>query len=148
MAKSEFVCGLPWLSTKQERAIFSGLQYACVYAGCPLGGRPLRVGWSKQLQDRMKDLQLGCWKELQIHDVVWTLGDVLAPRIFNDTVTLFDKASRRLTGDWFDVTPEFAAQAIRLASDKLGISTFTHGEMLEQVSNIRKSKIEAAIRRA
>jgi hypothetical protein len=146
MAKSEFVCGLPWISSKAEQAILDEQRYACVYAVGPSGGRPLRVGWSKKLPFRMKELQAGYWKELQLHHIAWTVGDMLAIRVFNEVAAMFDKASRRLTGDWFDVTPEFAAQAIRLASDKLGVPTFSHGEMLEKVRAIRKSQIEKAIR--
>src|SRR5258706_10533383 len=122
MQKTETVCcGLPWLSSKPERAIFDELSFACVYAVGPTGGRPLRVGWAKQLKDRMSALQLGSWKELQLHHIAWTAGDMLAIRIFNDAAAILDKARRRLTGDWFDVTPEFAQQAIRLASDKLTV---------------------------
>jgi hypothetical protein len=146
MAKSEFVSGLPWLSSKPERAIFSELEFACVYAVGPVGGRPLRIGWARQLKDRMHDLQLGCWKELQIHHIVWTAGDLLATRVHGEATALLDKARRRLTGDWFDVTPEYATQAIRLATDKLTIPTFSHGEMLEKIRTVRRAKIEAAVR--
>lgn len=148
MQKTEIVCGLPWLHSKPERAIFSELGFACVYAVGPSGGRPLRIGWSRQLKDRMKELQLGCWKDLQIHDIIWTAGDMLAIRIFNEAVAVLDKAKRRLTGDWFDVTPEFAQQAIRLASDKLIVPTFSHGDMLQKVRAIRRSRIDAAVRAA
>jgi hypothetical protein len=146
MQKTEIVCGLPWLHSKPERAIFSELGFACVYAVGPSGGRPLRIGWSKQLKDRMSDLQLGSWKELQIHDITWTAGDMLAIRLFNEVARLFDKANRRLSGDWFDVTPEFAQQAMRLASDKLNVPTFSHGDMLQKVRTVRKRRIDAAVR--
>lgn len=146
MQETEIVCGLPWLHSKPERAIFSELGFACVYAVGPSGGRPLRIGWSKQLKDRMSDLQLGCWKQLQIHDITWTSGDMLAIRLFNEVAGLFDKANRRLTGDWFDVTPEFAQQAIRIATGKTNIPTFSHVEMLDKVRSVRKKRIEAAIK--
>ena len=146
MQKTEIVCGLPWLHSKPERAIFSELGFACVYAVGPSGGRPLRIGWSRQLKDRMKELQLGCWKDLQIHDIIWTAGDILAIRLFNDVAATFDKAKRRLTGDWFDVMPEHAQQAMRLASDKLTVPSFSHGDMLQKVRAIRKSRIDAAVR--
>lgn len=143
---AEIVCGLPWLSSKPERAIFSEFQFACVYVAGPTGGRPLRIGWAKQLKDRMSELQLGCWKELHIHDIRWTVGDMLAIRILNETHGVLDKAKRRLTGDWFDLAPEYATQALRLATDKLAIPTFSHGEMLEKVRAARKAKIDAAVR--
>jgi hypothetical protein len=148
MQKTEIVSGLPWLSSKAERAIFDELQFACVYAVGPSGGRPLRLGWARQLKDRMNALQLGNPKELQIHEIVWTAGDMLAIRVANEATALFDKAGRRLFGDWFDVTSEFAQQAIRISAQKAGVPTFTHGEMLEKIRETRKRRIEAAIKHA
>jgi hypothetical protein len=146
MQKTEIVCGLPWLSSKPERAIFDELQFACVYAVGPSGGRPLRIGWARQLKDRMQALQLGSWKELEIHHILWTAGDMLAIRLFNEVAATFDKAKRRLTGDWFDVMPEHAQQAMCLATDKLTVPTFSHGDMLQKVRAIRKSRIDAAVK--
>jgi hypothetical protein len=94
----------------------------------------------------MKAIQLGSWKELTLHDVVWTAGDMLATRLFGEAADLLDKGKRRLFGDWFDVTPELAQQAISVAGTKMGIPTFTHAEMLQKVRAIRKSRIEAAMR--
>ncbi|ARQ95435.1 hypothetical protein [Bradyrhizobium phage BDU-MI-1] len=96
----------------------------------------------------MHELQLGCWKDLQIHDIVWTVGDMLAIRITNDVHSVLDKANRRLAGDWFDITPEFAKQAIMLATQKSNVPTFSHVEMLDRVREVRKKRIEAAVKKA
>jgi hypothetical protein len=146
MQRTENVCGLPWLHSKPERKIFDELKFACVYAVGPSGGRPLRIGWARQLKDRMQDLQLGSWKELAIHDIAWVAGDMLAIRIFNEAVQLVDR--RRLHGDWFDITPEFASQALRIAAEKSGVPTLSHGQMLDKVASIRKNRIDAAVRKA
>lgn len=148
MQKTEIVCGLPWLHSKPERAIFSELGFSCVYAVGPTGGRPLRIGWARQLKDRMEALQLGCWKDLQIHDIAWTVGEHVAMRLTGVAHEILDKAKRRLTGDWFDITPEFGSQVIRLAAEKSNVSTFSHVEMLDRVRSERKRKIDAAIKRA
>jgi hypothetical protein len=50
--------------------------------------------------------------------------------------------------DWFDVMPDHAKQAIRLASDKLTVPTFSHGDMLQKVREIRKNRIDVAVRNA
>lgn len=42
--RSNFVGGLPWLSSKPELKIFADLELACVYALGPTGGQPLRIG--------------------------------------------------------------------------------------------------------
>ena len=148
MQKTEIAYGLPWLQSKPERAIFSELGFACVYAVGPIGGRPLRIAWAKQLREKLSELQPGCWKELQIHDAVWTAGDMLAVRLLNEAAALLEKAKRRLTGDWYDVTPEFAQQILRFATDKSGVPIFTHAEMLDTVRAVRKKRIEDAIERA
>jgi hypothetical protein len=148
MQKNEIVNGFPWLQSKPERSIFKELGFACVYAVGPIGGRPLKISWSRQFKEKLLELQGGNWKELQVHDVVWMNGDILAMRLLSEVVSFFDKAKRRLLGDWYDVTPELASQALRLATDKTGVPTFTHAEMLDRVRTERKRRIEAAIRRA
>jgi hypothetical protein len=148
MGKSEIVSGLPWFSTKPEREIFSKLGFCSVYAAGPNGGRPLRIGVSANLQSSLKTMQLGCWKELQVHHIIWVDGELLANRIASDVCDVFDKGNRRLVGSWFDVTAEFAVQAMRLATDRSGIRFLSHGEMLDHVRSVRKRKIEVAIARA
>lgn len=145
MQKPDSVYGLPWPSSKPERAIFAELKYACVYAAGPVGGRPLRIGASTNLLKRIECLQPGSWKELMVHHVIWTANDVLASRIAADTAALLDKSNRRMTGDWFDVTPELAAQAIRIVAEKAGIPTLSHGEALERVRNIRQHRLDNGI---
>lgn len=147
MQKTEISHGLPWLQPGPERAIFLELGFACVYAVGPIAGRPLRISWAKQLRDKLVELQPGCWKELKAHEVLWTAGDMLAIRLLNEATALLDKAKRRLAGDWFDVTPEFAQQVLRFATDKTGIPTFTHAEMLDRVRSTRRSRNDAEIRR-
>lgn len=97
-------------------------------------------------KDKLAELQPGCWKQLQVHDVVWTAGDMLAVRLLNEATAQLDKAKRRLTGGWFDITPEYATQAIRLAAYKLTIPSFSHGEMLEKIREVRRARIDAAVR--
>ncbi|WP_316207476.1 hypothetical protein [Bradyrhizobium sp. SZCCHNR3118] len=150
MQKTEMLFGLPWLSTKPERAIFDELQFACVYAAGPSGGRPLRLGYASGsgLRETLRTLQKGSWKELQIHHIAWTRGDLVASRIADEAAAMLDRGGRRLVGSWFDVTAELGIQAINIATGKTGITTVTHGEMLEQVRRIRRERIEKAIKRA
>jgi hypothetical protein len=143
---TETVSGVPWLSSRAERAIFDEIKYACVYAVGPSGGRPLRLGWSRYPLERVRQLQQGNWKELTLHDLTWTAGDIVATRLLGDTERILDLAKRRIHGDWFDVTPELASQTIRVASSNLNIPTFTHSEMLEKVRSVRKKRIDAAVR--
>lgn len=145
MQKSDLVYGLPWPSSKPERAILAELKYACVYAAGPVGGRPLRIGASTNLLKRIECLQPGSWKELIVHHVIWTTNDVFASRIFADVAALLDKSNRRLTGDWFDVTPELATQAIRIAAEKANINFLTHLDLLDKVRGIRQMRLDKGI---
>jgi len=145
MQKPETLYGLPWLLSKPERAILDELQFACVYAAGPSGGRPLRLGHSSglKLKDTVRHLQKGCWKELQIHQIVWTKGEHIASRVDNDASVLLDQ--RRMIGSWFDVTPEFAGQAIRIAAEKARINPMSHDEMLDHVRAIRAKRLDNGI---
>jgi hypothetical protein len=145
MQKPDVVYGLPWPSTKPERAIFDELKYGSVYAVGPVGGRPLRIGASTNLKKRVECLQPGSWKELTVHHVIWATNDVFANRILADVVEILEKSNRRLTGDWFDITPEFATQAIRLACERSNFPVLTHGEMLAKVRDIRQTRLDKGI---
>ena len=94
----------------------------------------------------MQELQLGSWKQLSIHHLVWTIGDMLAIRLLNDVTKMVDK--RRLHGDWFDITSDLGVNAIRIAAERQPFPTLSHTEMLAKVRQIRKEKIEAAVRGA
>jgi hypothetical protein len=144
MQRTEIVCGLPWLQSKPERAIFLELGYACVYVVGPSQGRPLRISWAKQLPDKLAELQPGSWKPLSVHDVTWTVGQMLAVRLLGEATSMLDGAKRRLTGDWFDVTAELAQQTLRIAKEKTGIPTFTHAEMLRKVTAERQRRLDIA----
>jgi hypothetical protein len=63
-----------------------------------MAGRPLRIGVSANLQSSLKTMQLGCWKELQVHHIIWVDGELLANRIAGDVCDVFDKGKRRLAG--------------------------------------------------
>jgi hypothetical protein len=141
MQRTEIFYGLPWLQTKPELKIFKELGFACVYAVGPSGGRPLKISWSRQFREKLIELQGGNWNALQVHDVAWMSGDLVAMRTVSDMTAILDKAKRRLIGDWFDVTPELAKQTLRLATDKAGIPTFTHVEMLDKVKKERNRRI-------
>ncbi|WLB84981.1 hypothetical protein [Bradyrhizobium elkanii] len=111
----------------------------------PPRGRPLRLGASTNLKKRIECLQPGNWEPLKIHHAIWTTNEAFAVRIFNDAAALFDKANRRLVGDWFDVTPEFAVQAIRLAGEKANIPMLSHDGLLEKVRAIREGRLNNGI---
>jgi hypothetical protein len=140
--------GLPWFNNKSEKKIFEEQEYVCVFAAGPPAGRPLFLGRTGTLPDRMTDLKSQCGGDLVIHCIVWTAGEPLARRIVAQAEAILDKTKRRLSGNKFDVTPELARQVIDLAARKAGVPSLTHAEMLKRVRNVRQARFDAAITRA
>jgi hypothetical protein len=137
--------GLPWFNNNREKQTFKEQEFACVFAAGPYAGRPLYIGRTAHLRDRMSDLKSKCNGDLALHCIAWTAGDPLARRVVSEAEAVLDKAGRRLPSNMFDVTPELAREVIRIAADKARVPTFTHDQMLEKVRGIRLARIEAAI---
>src|ERR1700681_4592165 len=129
------VRNLSWFSSKAERALFKELGFACIYAAGPIEGRPLKIGWTS-FPHRIT--------EHHIHHIVWTAGDLLARRVTKEAAALL--ASRRLDSGKYDVPPDLAGQAIYIAAEKCGISTFSHDDMLTRVRTLRQHRIDKIVR--
>ena len=137
--------GLLWPRKKEDLRTLDGLDHACVYAIGPENGRPLKVGWSLKPLKRFHELQAGSWKKLRVYAITWTAGEPLAKRLLQTVHEILDKSGRRLEGDWFDITPEFAIPAVQIATEKLGIPTFTHDALLDRVFAVRERRVERAL---
>jgi len=135
--------GLPWLS-KWERKIFDKQGYAAIYAGGPAAGRPIYIGFTQKLPDRMTAIKSECAGDFALHSVVWTEGSPVARRIMIEAEAILDKAGRRLRSNLFDVTSDLARQVILSAADKAGVPIFSHGQMLARIRAIRQHHIDAA----
>ncbi|WP_375049488.1 hypothetical protein [Bradyrhizobium sp. 8-10B] len=136
--------GLPWLS-KWEKKIFDRQGYAAIYAAGPAPGRPIYVGFTGKLPDRMTAIKSECAGDFALHSVVWTEGDPLARRIMIEVEAILDKAKRRLRSNLFDVTPEFARKVVLFAADRAGVQIFTHDQMLARIRSIRQLMIDGAV---
>lgn len=145
MEKSNTICGLPWFSTKAEQKLCSDLGFIAILAVGPSSGRPVRLGWTGDLKQRMRKVQHGYWKPIEIHHIVWVQGEFAAVRLLEETFALLGKSGRRLLGDWFDITPEFAEQAIKIASKKAGVTISSHLSMIDAVTRERQRRIDDAV---
>jgi hypothetical protein len=137
--------GLPWLN-KHEKKLFDKQGYACIYAAGIVAGRPLYIGRTGKLPERMTDLKSECKGDFAIHYVTWTKGDPLARRIMVQAETILDRTKRRLRSNLFDVTPDLARKVILVAADKAGVRIFTQGQMLEKIRVMRQAQTDAVLR--
>ncbi|WP_298962322.1 hypothetical protein [uncultured Methylobacterium sp.] len=136
----DLVCGIPFFRRHSDIALFQKLGFACVYAVGPLAGRPMRIGWTSSPSGRFSNLQSSHWKEMKIHDIVWTPGKPLAQRLDEEVNRLLTQAGRHLRGDWFDVTPEMIVPTLQVATDNLKIPTFTHEAMLQRFEEAKEMR--------
>jgi hypothetical protein len=142
----EDLCGLPWFETKAEQTIFEKMEYACVYAVGTDKGRPLKVSSTKNLIPRLYNIQAEHWRPIIVHEIVWTAGSLLANALEIEIYRLLDKANRRIRGAWFDVPVEMIVPTFQVATDNLKMKTFTHRQMLDDISLRREHQIASALK--
>jgi hypothetical protein len=144
--RNELVCGLPFFTRHADIQLFKKLGFACVYAVGPLAGRPIRIGWTSTPSGRFSDLQSSHWRELKIHDIMWTAGSPLAKRIEKEAHRILDSRNKRMRGSWFDITVDLAVPTLQVAADNLKIPTFTHDAMLDRFEEARDMRANHALR--
>lgn len=144
--RREMLCGIPFFTRHTDIQLFKKLGFACVYAIGPVEGRPIKIGWTATPSGRFTDLQSANWKEMRIHDIMWTPGPPIAKRIEKEAHRILDKAGKRIRGAWFDIPVDFAVPTLQVASDNLGLPTFTHDTMLDRFEEARELKAQYALR--
>lgn len=142
----EMVCGLPWFRRKRDLQLFEAQKLSCVYAVGPVKGRPLKIGYCANPLSRFSEIQTCNWVEIKLHEIVWTAGSPLARRLEAELHRLFDKANRRISGEWFDVPVEMALPAFDIAARNLKIPTFTHDAMLEKIMEIQDARTASMLK--
>lgn len=150
MTTKNKIMGLPWFS-KVEQDIFKKMAYACVYAVGPVSGGPIKVTWGVHLPDKLSELQAGCWHELTYHDVMWTLDSGMAVRLKNEVMDRLryievDGRTKRLQGDWWDITADQVVPVFQRAAEATGIKTFTHAAMVHHIQTMREGRIQKELR--
>jgi hypothetical protein len=131
--KTDPAFGYPFFRRQADLAQFKKLGLACVYALGPVSGRPVKVSWAENPKSRFNQIQTGNWRELRMHEMLWTSGRLVVHRLEQEIKAILDGAGRGLRGDWYDVTDELVRPAFQLGRQRAGIETFTHDEMIERV---------------
>jgi hypothetical protein len=109
--------------------------FICVYAIGPEHGRPLKIGYAKDLISRVSAIQCHNWHKLGVHTGCWVKELAAARELEAACHRLV--GSKRLTGEWFDISVPDADRIIPAAAKSLGISPMAHDEMLLHVAQYR-----------
>jgi len=110
---------------------------ACVYAIGPARGTPIKIGYGRDPNERLSTLQIGNWIELKVHTCAWVVDLMLARRLEMACHELLDKAQKRVRGEWFTITPDWAWKTMCVASQKIGVPIRSDREM-EQIKQVRE----------
>lgn len=88
-----------------------------LYVIAPIGGGPCKIGISARIVKRLRDLQHFHPHKLGVYHVKqFAARDVL---LRAEQAAHRDLAGHRLQGEWFDVSPERAAETINAVFDRL-----------------------------
>jgi hypothetical protein len=131
--KTDPAFGYPWFRRPADLAQFKRLGFASVYALGPVSGRPMRVSWALNPKHRFAIVQNSNWKELKLHEILWTAGEPIAHRLEREIKAILEGAGRGLRGDWYDVTDDLIRPTFKLGRQRAGVEAFTHDEMIQRV---------------
>jgi hypothetical protein len=101
--KTDPAFGYPWFRRPADLAQFKRLGFASVYALGPVSGRPMRVSWALNPKHRFAIVQNSNWKELKLHEILWTAGEPIAHRLEREIKAILEGAGRGLRGDWYEM---------------------------------------------
>ena len=105
------------------------VDFCAVYAIGPEKGRPIKIGYGHDLEYRLSGIQTGNWIKLMVHFNVWVVDLMLARRIELACHSLLDKVKKRISGEWFDVTADWAKKVILFAGHQEKIPFYTNKDL-------------------
>lgn len=104
------------------------LDYSSVYVIALSRGKPTKVGIARNVATRLSHIASSTPEEVYLHEVFWLPGKPLALRVEKAVHAMLDKAGARIRGEWFDVLPSLAAQAVRHVIDNQGLKALSADE--------------------
>ena len=105
-----------------------------VYLIGPCEGGPMKLGIAKHPGNRVSTIKSHNWNDVDIFGLRWFKSRSLALRVEAEAHQLLDKAGKRLRGEWFDVDADWGAKTIQVATDKLGIKSYSDEDMARMLT--------------
>jgi len=106
-----------------------GLPYCSIYVIAPEGHWPCKIGISVNASKRVRTLQTSHWKMLVVAKCYWAPTVADARKVEQKAHEMLKADDAYLLGEWFDKTPEKAAEVIEFAAMTTGVDL--HDEIEE-----------------
>lgn len=114
--------------------VIKAMGLVCVYVIGPQHGRPLKIGYAIDVVTRLSGMQVHNWVTLGVHNCCWTHG---LPDAKSLEKACHQRASRLITGEWFDISVNEADKALADAAKTIENKPMMHDEMLRHVEPYR-----------
>lgn len=98
-----------------------GLPYCSLYVIAPEGHWPSKIGISTNARKRVVQLQTSHWKMMVVSRCYWVEGVTAARRLEAKVHETLKGMSVYLNGEWFDRSPEQAAEIIEFEAMLMGV---------------------------
>jgi hypothetical protein len=99
----------------------AGYPFCGIYVVTPDNLWPSKVGISTNPTRRLISLQCACWKPLQISEYRYCDTQEAARAVEARVHGMLDESGLGLSGEWFDLRPDKALDAIEFAASVLGV---------------------------
>ena len=126
--------------TNKKRHWMRGKGFVCVYVVAPAPEGPSKVGYAVDIFGRMKGMQTGNWVKLYVHSALWCAGPPVAHRV--EEVTHFKLMDHAIGGEWFNIRPEEAEEAVKKVAAELypSLRFPDHNEMVAMLKTLPLDK--------
>lgn len=94
----------------------AGFDYCCVYVIGPTKKWPMKVGVSVSPAKRIAALQTSIWEPLTVYSTFFTRNVLDARKVERTVHDELEMRGKALLGEWFDVRPNEASDAIEFAA--------------------------------
>lgn len=103
-----------------------GLPYCGVYVISTDSLNPCKIGVAQNAVRRLTNLQIAHWRLLQVSEYRWVESSAAAFAVEKEAHSILSANGKGLLGEWFDVRPKEAVEAIEWAGLTLGIEINNH----------------------
>lgn len=126
--------------TTKKRHWLRGKGFSTVYVLTPAPEGPSKIGYAVDILARMKSIQGANWMKIHVHSVLWCAGPPVAQRV--EATSHFKLANALISGEWFNVGPDKAAQIVSETASELypSLKFRSHDDMIALLKTLPLDK--------
>lgn len=114
-----------------------GYPYCGIYVISPDNRWPSKIGISQNPAKRVIELQVACWRKLDIAEYCFAADMAAARLVEQKSHEILIESDRLMQGEWFDMRPDKAMDVIKFAALKVGVELRTDHELMSSDAMIR-----------